>query len=151
MASKPTGTFKKYQLINLSLALGFLSSMAMKETTIIYDFVAYALNSIQMSEPASNVLAVCLNWWLPSAVLFALLRFTKRMDWLTQPTDAVGVSDSQYRFNDRNGLFPFIWTAKLFNAGIFRSTLEDRLDDRGSFPDRLYRLISGNQAAFIYP
>jgi hypothetical protein len=83
MATKPTSTFEKYQLINLSLALGFLSSIAMKEATIINDFVAAALNSIQMSEPASNVLAVCLSWWLPSAVLFALLRFTKLMDWLT--------------------------------------------------------------------
>jgi hypothetical protein len=83
MATKPTSTFKKYQLINLSLALGFLSSMAMKETTIIYDFVA------ERSEFDSNVRTSqqCLGC-LPELVAalcgsVALLRFTKLMDWLT--------------------------------------------------------------------
>lgn len=82
MAQKPIKTLENFQQINLSLALGFLVFVAMVEITPIKDFVLDALAPLQLSDPVSHAIAIFLNWWLSSAILFAIFHFTNLLDWL---------------------------------------------------------------------
>lgn len=81
MAFKPATTFETLRLLNLSFALGILVFMVISQTAI-GEFVFNALNAIQWPEQVSHVAAIALNWWLPSALLFPLLRYTNLLDWL---------------------------------------------------------------------
>lgn len=82
MAQKPIKTLEKFQLINISFALGIIFLLAMSQITTISELVFNALNSIQWPEQISHVAAIILTWWLPSSLLFAIFRLTNLLDWL---------------------------------------------------------------------
>lgn len=82
MVCKPEITFKTFQHVNVSFAVGFLTILALSQRTNINEFVVNVLNFFQWPEKISHVMAVCLTWWLPSAIFFMLFRFSHLLDWL---------------------------------------------------------------------